>query len=126
MLQQLDDEEFGALRNAMHSLATIPSEPADRLASFDIADPAAAFSTMVHRDSPAAAWQWFCRNTKPGTVLIEGTLAPRIVRALLPVLEEADHNELAAEQRPRTKPTVPRRLVELLVSIMPIDPGSTV
>jgi hypothetical protein len=108
MLQQLDDYEFGCLRDAMHTLIELP-------------DDAGRYSTIVHRDNPDSEWQWYCRNTKPGTILVHGATAPALARAIGPLLDEPPDGELAADGRSPNKPFIPKGLVGLLVSIMPVD-----
>lgn len=106
VLQDLDDAEFGALRSALHTLSNVRAD----------VDP---FSTLLHRDTPGSQWEWFCRNTQPATMLATGDTAPFLVRAIAQVLDEPTPEQARTDARSANKPSLPRSLVNLLVSVMP-------
>lgn len=115
LLKELDDSEFGAVRAAMHALASVPPDPSwDRH----------IIQTVVSRNSdgdPPSEWRWYCVHG-PQITILRGAIVPFVVDALLPLLDETPSSLMNLAARSRDRPVIPRSLVELLSSIIPSEP----
>jgi hypothetical protein len=105
ILRSLDDVEFGAVRDIVHKLASVGTDP---------------IQTLIQRDpNRGNQFVWFVPETGPSGALIVGDSAPELAKLLEPVA-----NELipGAEMVVGPKPSQPRyraRLVRILADIMP-------